>query len=94
MIEAMYLTALDKAVNETEVVSEVKSEELSRGGLIGSKVAGRFEIVKKLPEKANSFDEMFDYADAFGKIKFAYIDSAHKISIAPKEKKKGYYCRW
>ncbi len=51
-----------------------------QAGLMHSKIAGRFEIVKVLPKKADDFDGMFDYADAFGRFKIAYIDSAHKIS--------------
>ena len=55
--------------------------------MIHSKVAGRFEVVKELPKEADSFDGIFDYADAFGKLRVAYIDSAHKISNTPKEVK-------
>jgi len=55
-------------------------KELQQSGMIHSKVARRFEIVKELPKVANSFDEMFDYADAYGDIKLVYIDSAHRIS--------------
>ncbi len=59
-----------------------------QAGLMHSKVAGRFEIVHVLPKKADGFDGMFDYADAFGRFKIAYIDSAHKISnISNKEQK-------
>ncbi len=56
-------------------------QAFEQSGMIHSKVARRFEIVKKLPKKADDFNSMFDYADTFGKFRLAYIDSAHKISV-------------
>ena len=72
MIEAIYLAQVDETTPSTV--------EIQQSGLLHSKVAGRFEIVKELPKSADSFDGMFDYADVYGTLKFAYIDSAHKIS--------------
>jgi len=64
------------------------TEDIEQGGLIHSKTAGRFEIVKELPKDASSFNQMFDYADAFGKVRIAYINSAHKISSKPNKETK------
>ena len=84
MIDMILIAAAD---NTTPVVIEKRETALQQSGLIHSKVAGRFEVVKELPKVADSFDGMFDYADAFGKLRLAYIDSAHKISNEPKETK-------
>ncbi len=94
MLELTYL-ALNSEIQYTNeiqytkpVVLEKSSSELPKGGLFNTKTAGRFEIVKKLPQVANSFDAMFDYADAYGNIRVAYIDSAHEIGPTPKFVKK------
>ncbi|MEA3371369.1 MAG: OprD family outer membrane porin [Campylobacterota bacterium] len=76
-----------QADTTTPVVVEKREAAIVQSGMVHSKVAGRFEVVKELPKEADSFDGMFDYADAFGKLRFAYIDSAHKISNTPKEEK-------
>ena len=96
MIDAIYLAQVEGLENppvienvSPSVVEKVVSE-LQKGGLFYTKTAGRFELTKKLPEEAESFDEMFEYADAFGKIRFAYIDSAHEISTAPKVQKEAF----
>ncbi|MBA3026934.1 MAG: outer membrane porin, OprD family [Sulfurimonas sp.] len=63
-------------------------EEIKQQGLIHTKVSGRYEIVQELPKDANTFDEIFNYADAYGNIRFAYIDDVHKASAsATKEQK-------
>ena len=85
MIDAIYIAQLD---NNIQTAQEKNNTEFQQSGLVHSKVAGKFEIVKELPKKADTFDNMFDYADVYGKIRFAYIDSAHKLSDLPKEEKK------
>jgi len=87
MIDMMYIAQNDISEAKPKIVVENRTTALEQSGLIHSKVAGRFEMVKVLPKEANSFDGMFDYADAFGKLRLAYIDSAHKISNTPKEVK-------
>jgi len=87
MIDMIYIAQSD-ILQEQPVRVKQKVMVLGQSGLIYSKVAGRFEIVKKLPKEADSFDGMFDYADAFGKFRFAYIDSAHKISNTTKDTKR------
>jgi len=84
MIDMILIAAVD---NTTPSVIEKRETALQQSGMVHSKVAGRFEIVKELPKEADSFNSMFDYADTFGKLRLAYIDSAHKISNIPKEEK-------
>ena len=86
MIDMIYVANSDTRYPQA---IEKQTTTLEQGGIIHSKVAGRFEVVKVLPQVADSFDNMFNYADAFGNIRMAYIDSAHKISSNPnKEEKK------
>ncbi len=47
-------------------------------GLMHSKQSGRYEVVKALPKESSSFDQMFDYADAEGNIRMAYIFNSSK----------------
>jgi len=71
------------------MIDIIDIQALEQSGLIHSKTAGRFETVKELPKEANSFDNIFDYADTFGVIRLAYINSAHQISLKlNKEEKK------
>ena len=85
MIDMIYIAQNDTPQNTTKEIN------IQQSGLVHSKVAGRFEIVKELPKKTDSFDNMFNYADTFGKIKLAYINNADKISnIANKENKQAF----
>lgn len=86
MLEFIHLAQLEEQ-QQTKVI-EKKTTFMKQAGLIHSKIAGRFEIVKKLPKEADSFDAMFEYADTFGKFRLAYIDSAHKISNIPNKTEK------
>ncbi|MBU1658674.1 OprD family outer membrane porin [bacterium] len=84
MFDGIYLAdaqlSSPKAIEQREAIEQM--------GLIHSKVAGKYEIVQKLPQEANNFDELFDYADFFGKLRLAYINSAHKISALPNKEEK------
>jgi hypothetical protein len=89
MIEMIYLAQADNvATTQTPVVKEKMNTAIEQGGMIHSKVVGRYDVVKELPKEADSFNRMFDYADAFGKFRLAYIDSAHKISPVPNKTEK------
>lgn len=88
MIDALYIAQVDTMNEIPKVVVENRTTALEQSGLIHSKIVGRFEVVKELPKEADSFDGMFDYADAFGTFRTAYIDSAHKISNLPKTSKR------
>ena len=88
MIDMIYVAQLDETA---PIVVEQEITKLEQSGLIHSKVAGRFEIVKELPKEAESFNTMFDYADTFGKLRLGYINSANRISsIADKESKEAF----
>ncbi|MBU1658673.1 OprD family outer membrane porin [bacterium] len=67
---------------------EKSLKDMKQRGVIHSKVSGRFETVKELPKKANDFDEMFNYADAFGQLRLAYIDNVRSIAPTPTKTKK------
>ncbi len=80
MIDMIYLAVADDV---TPVVVEQRTTAMQQKGMVHSKVAGRFEIVKELPKEADNFDNMFTYADAFGKFRLAYINNVHEISSQP-----------
>jgi len=63
-------------------------EELKQQGLIHTKGPSRYEIVKELPKEAENFDELFSYADAYGKIRYAYINDVHKASTSASKEQK------
>ena len=86
MIDAFFTAELNDMNNTA--LAQVSRNETQYSSLFDAKTAGRFEVVKILPLEANSFDEMFNYADAYGKIRLAYIDSAHKISTLQKDEKR------
>ena len=50
----------------------------TEGGLIHSKQKGRYALVHKLPEKAESFDTAFDYAKVFGTLRLANVGTYHE----------------
>ncbi|EDZ63519.1 putative outer membrane porin [Sulfurimonas gotlandica GD1] len=90
MIDMIYLAHADEttAKAKTPIVTEKMTTAIEQSGMIHSKVAGRYDVVKILPKEADSFDTMFDYADAFGKFRLSYINSAHKISSLPNKTEK------
>ena len=45
----------------------------AEGGLIHTKQKGRYEVVKKLPQKAEGFDMAFDYAKPFATFRLANV---------------------
>jgi hypothetical protein len=87
MIDTLYIALADETT-KAPVAVEKKATALEQSGKLHSKVAGKFEVVKTLPKKADNFDSMFDYADAFGKFRLSYIDSAHKINATPNKTQK------
>jgi len=60
-------------INQTQIVKEKQSI-----GLIHQKMQDRYKVVKVLPKEADSFDNVFNYADAYGKIRFGYFSSKLK----------------
>lgn len=85
MVDAIYLVHAEQSVKQ---VVEIKDNSFDQSGIIHSKIAGKYEIVTQESKNAQSFDDMFNNAEAFGKIRAAYIDSAHKISPKTKYEKR------
>lgn len=85
-MDMIYLAHADIGGN-TNAIIQREAEPLEQIGAIHSNIAGRFEIVQTLPKKADSIEQMLDYADVVGNIRLAYINSAHEISAKPKLEK-------
>jgi imipenem/basic amino acid-specific outer membrane pore len=73
----MTLAPQTVAMNDEQApsVKEVHATPLQESGFLHSKQAGRYQIVTELPKEADSFDRMFDFADAFGVIRAGYINN-------------------
>ena len=67
------LNDINQTQNQPQIVKEKQSI-----GLIHKKMQDRYKVVKVLPEEADSFDNVFNYADAYGKIRFGYFSSKLK----------------
>lgn len=74
---------LPQVESDSPIIVKEKKNEINQRGIIHSKVSGKFEILKEHPKEADSIENMFNYADAFGQIRFAYIDSVATISPSP-----------
>ncbi|MBU0720934.1 porin [bacterium] len=85
MIDGIYISQLDESATPTVKEKKVEFEQL---GMIHAKVAGKYETVKELPKQADNIKDVFKYADAYGKFRLAYINSAHKISSVPDKEEK------
>ncbi len=72
MIDQLYL-----ALNDIpdDIIEERRLIQESEQGMMHSKQAFRYEIVKTLPQEAVSVDELFDYARAFGDLRVGWINS-------------------
>lgn len=67
-------------INQTR--PKIVKEQKQSIGLIHQKMQDRYKVVEKLPEKADSFDNVFKYADAYGKIRWAYYGGRFKEQSA------------
>ncbi len=59
-----------------QVVAMVVQEDTrmqEEGGFLHTKEGGRYQVVTVLPKEADSFDQTFEYADAFGTLRVAGI---------------------
>ncbi len=70
MIDGLYI-ALDNS--SPRQIIQVKTQHEQSIGLIHQKMTKRYQVVKVLPKKADSLDDMFRYADAYGKIRVGYF---------------------
>ena len=66
MIDSIYL-----ALNEKR--EHVHAQETQSIGLIHQKMTNRYKVVKILPKRAETLDDVFEYADAYGTIRFGYF---------------------
>jgi hypothetical protein len=83
VIEAVYVAQVQEPLAQ-----EVRTVE--QKGLIHSKGADRYEVLKELPKEAHSFDTMFDYADFYGKLRLGYIDSRYDLPAGGDERKHAF----
>ncbi len=66
--------------DQTETIQSVHThkEQKQSIGLIHQKMTDRYKVVEVLPKKADGWDNMFEYADAYGKIRFGYFGGRFK----------------
>jgi hypothetical protein len=72
MLEQIYLANLTEASQQVVQRRQIQDSEK---GMMHSKQAFRYEVVKSLPQEADSFDEIFKYAKPFATFKTAWIDT-------------------
>jgi hypothetical protein len=70
------------------MVIEKSSDDLEQSGKMHSKTAGRFETMQEPLSESGALNQVFGFADVFGKVKTTYINSAHKISGVPQKQEK------
>ena len=68
------------AILQAQEVSMTKSAE---GGLVHNKQKGRYDIVLRLPQEANSFDTLFDYAKPFATFRLANVTERREVVAKP-----------
>ncbi|MDD3060291.1 MAG: porin, partial [Sulfurimonas sp.] len=85
MLDALYLAQID---SQADAAVQVPLQEIHQPGLIHTKVSGKYEIVAELPKEADNFDNIFTYADAYGKIRLAYLNDVHKASASALKEEK------
>lgn len=72
----MMLAPQIAATNDEQLTAEERrAAHQQESGFMHSKQAGRYQIVTELPKEADSFDRMFDFADAFGVLRAGYINN-------------------
>ena len=69
MIDTLYI-AMEE---QTQPAVHMHKEQKQSIGLIHQKMTNRYKVVKVLPKKADSWDNAFGYADAYGKIRLGYF---------------------
>ena len=71
MVESLYIALANTA--ERDSSPHTHKEQKQSIGLIHQKMTERFKVVETLPEKTDSFDNIFRYADAYGKVRLGYF---------------------
>ncbi len=76
-----WIVFLAVSANALLSAQEAATQKSVEGGLVHSKQKGRYEVVKQLPQEAESFDTAFDYARPFGTFRTANITTEHDALI-------------
>ena len=70
------------AMDDTQQMSTATHKEQKQSiGLIHQKMQDRYKVVERLPDKADDFDSVFKYADAYGKIRLGYFGGKFEEEI-------------
>ena len=69
MIDTLYMAMQE----QTQQAVHMHNEQKQSIGLIHQKMTNRYKVVEVLPKKADSWDNAFRYADAYGKIRLGYF---------------------
>ena len=76
MIDAIYIAMEDGAqIDRSAPTHKAQKQSI---GLIHQKMTDRYKVVETLPKKADSWDNVFQYADAYGKIRLGYFGGRFK----------------
>lgn len=78
MIEGIYLAA-DEA-SKANLIAPTVYEQRGSIGKMHQKMTDNYETVEVLPKKAKTKEEIFRYADGYGKIRFGYFYDRRKES--------------
>ena len=76
MIDTIYI-AMEEGAHKTHFIP-IHKEQKHSIGLIHQKMTDRYKVVEALPKKTDSWDNVFRYADAYGKIRFGYFGGRFK----------------
>ena len=77
-MDALYI-AMEQAGVQVQQAQHRHEQSI---GIIHQKMQDRYRVALKLPEKTDSFDNMFRYADAYGKIRLGYYGARFKEQTA------------
>lgn len=72
MLEQYYIASLEAPSQNVIERRQIQEDEI---GLIHAKQAFRYEVVKELPKESDSLNQAFDYAEVFGTLRLAWIDT-------------------
>ena len=76
MIDTIYI-ALEDTLQKNQAY-EIQTKQKQSIGLIHQKMVDRYKVVETLPKKTDSWDNVFKYADAYGKIRLGYFGGRFK----------------
>jgi len=77
-MEPLIFIAMQNNPAIEQVLTSKEETKKQSIGIIHQKMQDRYKVVEVLPKNASTFDKIFDYADAYGQIRFAYFGSKYK----------------